>query len=355
MIDPGAERWRRLTVKEGWRQFVADEPTQRPERIRLGDYRRLDESSRSAYGLERLRHAHGFGPIRSLYSDIHRALERLVISNEVRGPGARHGAALDGNPGNGKTTIASHFGRHYERRCRQLYPQELTADGHEYLPVVYVNVDALPTIKGLNHAILAFYGMGPPRHANARQLTQLVLECARLCRTSLIVIDDIHLLELRREADRDANNHLKRLANDLQATFVYAGVGLSHGGFMHEGRFGADAALAQISQRFKRLPVEPLRRSTQTERATWLGVLQIFERELVLLGAKPEDLTGQADYLWRRTQGVIGSLTQLLTEATAEAIDTGAERITRKLLDGIDVGYAAEVGSGRQHSQRRAA
>jgi hypothetical protein len=183
----------------------------------------------------------------------------------------------------------------------------------------------------------------------------LVLECARCCQTSLVVIDDIHLMELRREADRDANNHLKRLANDLQATFVYAGVGLSHGGFMHEGRFGPDAALAQISQRFKRLAVEPLRRSTQAERATWLGVLQIFERELVLLQAKDGDLTGQADYLWRRTQGVIGSLTQLLTEATAEAIDTGAERITMKLLDGIDIGYAAEIGAGRQQPLRAAA
>ena len=355
MIDPGAERWRRLTVKEGWRQFADDEPTERPERIRPADYRRLDERSRSAYDLGRLRHAHGFGPIRSLYADVHRTLERLVISNEVRGPGARHGAALDGNPGNGKTTIASHFGRHYERRCRQRYPHELTPDGHEYLPVLYVNVDALPTIKGLNHAMLTFYGMGPPRSANARQLTQLVLECARRCRTSLIVIDDIHLLELRRDADRDANNHLKRLANDLQATFVYAGVGLSHGGFMHEGRYGPEVALAQISQRFKRLPVEPLRRSTPSERATWLGVLQVFERELVLLQAKDGDLTGQADYLWRRTQGVIGSLTQLLTEAAAEAIDTGAERVTTKLLDAIDIGYAAEVGSGRQPPQRQAA
>jgi hypothetical protein len=355
VIDPGAKRWRRLTVKEGWRRFVADEPTERPERKRVGEYRRLDDRSRSAYDRERLRHAHGFGPIRSLYADVHRTLERLVVSNEVRGPGARHGAALDGNPGNGKTTIVSHFGRHYERHCRDRYPQELTPDGHEYLPVVYVNVDALPTIKGLNHAILTFYGMGPPKRANARELTQLVLECARCCQTSLVVIDDIHLLELRREADRDANNHLKRLANDLQATFVYAGVGLSHGGFMHEGRVGADAALAQISQRFKRLPVEPLRRSTPPERAMWLGVLGVFERELVLLAAKDGDLTGQADYLWRRTQGVIGSLTQLLTEATAEAIETGTERITHKLLDGIDVGYAAEIGSGRQQPQRAAA
>ena len=355
MIDPGVERWRRLTVKEGWRRFVADEPTARPERLGVAAYRRLDERSRSAYDLERLRHAHGFGPIRSLYTDVHRTLERLVISNELRGPGARHGAALDGDPGNGKTTIVSHFGRHCERRCRDRYPGALTPDGHEYLPVVYVNVDALPTIKGLNHAILTFFGMGPPRHANARQLTQLVLECARLCRTSLIVIDDIHLLELRREADRDANNHLKRLANDLQATFVYAGVGLSHGGFMHEGRFGADAALAQISQRFKRLPIMPLRRSSQSERAVWLGVLQVFERELVLLKSKEGDLTREGDYLWRRTQGVIGSLTQLLTEAAAEAIATGAERIARTLLDEIDVGYAAEVGAGRQQPRRAAA
>ncbi|MHB1568155.1 MAG: TniB family NTP-binding protein [Solirubrobacteraceae bacterium] len=355
MIDPEPERWRRLSVKEGWRQFVCDEPTRRPERIGIGEYRRLDASSRSAYDLERLRHAHGFGPIRSLYADIHRTLERLAMSNELRGPGARHGAALDGNPGNGKTTIASHFGRHWERRCRERYPHELTADGHEYLPVVYVNVDALPTIKGLNHAILAFYGMGPPRYAKTRELTQLVLECARCCRTSLIVIDDIHLLELRREADRDANNHLKRLANDLQATFLYAGVGLAHGGFMHEGLHGEDAALAQISLRFKRLPVEPLRRSTQAEKATWLGVLRVFEQELVLLRAKDGDLTGQADYLWRRSQGVIGSLTQLLTEATAEAIDTGSERITRKLLDAIDVGYAAEVGAGRQPPRRAVA
>jgi hypothetical protein len=354
VIDPGAERWRRLTAKEGWRQFVCDEPTERPERMLVGDYRRLDERSREAYDRERLRHALGFGPIRSLYADIHHTLSRLVTSNELRGPGARHGAALDGNPGNGKSTIVSQFGRHYERRCRELYPHELTPEGEEYLPVLYVNVDALPTIKGLNEAMLAFYGLSPLRHVTARQLTQLVLECARRCQTSLIIIDDIHLLELRREADRDANNHLKRLANDLQATFVYAGVGLSHGGFMHEGLLGTDAVLAQISQRFKRLPVEPLRRSAQRERELWLGVLSVFESELVLLGSKAGDLCSQADYLWRRTQGVIGSLTQLLTEAATEAIDTGSEQITQELLDSIDIGYAAEVGAGRQQRRRAA-
>jgi hypothetical protein len=71
----------------------------------------------------------------------------------------------------------------------------------------------------------------------------------------------------------------------------------------------------------------------------------------VLLQSKDGDLTNQADYLWRRTQGVIGSLTQPLTEA----IDTGAERITHKLLESIDIGYAAEVGAGRQQPRQAAA
>ena len=53
MIEEGGERWRRLTVKEGWRRFVSDEPTRRPERVRVADYRRLDERSRSAYDVDR--------------------------------------------------------------------------------------------------------------------------------------------------------------------------------------------------------------------------------------------------------------------------------------------------------------
>ena len=65
----------------------------------------------------------------------------------------------------------------------------------------------------------------------------------------------------------------------------------------------------------------------------------------------------QHDPVFRKlpAQGVIGSLTQLLTEAAAEAIDTGTERITTKLLDGIDIGYAAEVGAGRQQPRAAAA
>jgi hypothetical protein len=353
VIDPSLERWRRLTVKEGWRRFVADEPTVRPELLGAGEYRGLDAAARERYDAQRLGHAQEFGPIRSLYAGAHRVLARLARLNVLRGPGARHGAALDGDPGNGKTTIASQFGRLYERRCRERYPNELTPEGHEYLPVLYVKCEAYSTVKGMNRAMLAFYGLSP-RYANTGELTELLLRVTRECRTTLVVIDDIHLLELRREADRDANNHLKRLANDAGATFIYAGVGLERSGFMHEGLAGPDAQLAQISQRFKRIPVGPMRRSSEADRRLFLGVLATYERELCLLASRPGDLAKRADYLWRRSQGVIGSLTQLLVEAAAEAIESGTERITKRLLDGIEVGYAAEVAAGRHEGLRAA-
>ncbi len=134
-----------------------------PSASALGDYRRLDERSRSAYDLERLRHAHGFGPIRSLYADVHRTLERLVVSNELRGPGRVTARRWTATRGTGRRRSSAISAATTSGAAASATPQELTADGHEYLPVVYVNVDALPTIKGLNHAILTFYGMGPPQ------------------------------------------------------------------------------------------------------------------------------------------------------------------------------------------------
>ena len=155
-------------------------------------------------------------------------------------PGARHGAALDGNPGNGKTTIVSHFGRHYERRCRQRYPARADrgwarVSAGRLCQRRRATDDQRPQPRDPD-VLRDGPATARPTPASSRSWCS---SAPRLCQTSLIVIDDIHLLELRREADRDANNHLKRFANDLQATFVYAGVGLSHGGFMHEGRYGA--------------------------------------------------------------------------------------------------------------------
>lgn len=41
------------------------------------------------------------------------------------------------------------------------------------------------------------------------------------------------------------------------------------------------------------------------------------------------------EYLFRRTAGVVGLLERLIEEGCTEAIDTGAEKLTKDLLDAI--------------------
>jgi len=53
-------------------------------------------------------------------------------------------------------------------------------------------------------------------------------------------------------------------------------------------------------------------------------------------------LVALAEYLYQRTNGMIGSLSQLVRGAAILAIQDGTEQITRDLLDLVPVDYAAE-------------
>jgi hypothetical protein len=52
---------------------------------------------------------------------------------------------------------------------------------------------------------------------------------------------------------------------------------------------------------------------------------------------------------------MIGSLSHLIRGAAIEAIQSGSEQITRKLLDAIDIDHAAQQESGPGTAARRAA
>ncbi|UJW29948.1 hypothetical protein L3Q67_32655 [Saccharothrix sp. AJ9571] len=52
-------------------------------------------------------------------------------------------------------------------------------------------------------------------------------------------------------------------------------------------------------------------------------------------------LVGLADYLYDRTGGMIGSLSQLVRGGAILAIDDGSEHLTRDLLDLVPVDFAA--------------
>jgi hypothetical protein len=68
------------------------------------------------------------------------------------------------------------------------------------------------------------------------------------------------------------------------------------------------------------------------------------------------------EYVYRRSGGMIGSLSHLIRGAAILAIEDASEQITRELLDTIPVDYAAQrtnistrVGAGGRADRKRAA
>jgi hypothetical protein len=68
---------------------------------------------------------------------------------------------------------------------------------------------------------------------------------------------------------------------------------------------------------------------------------------------QPGSLAALEEYLYRRSSGMIGSLSQLIRGAAILAIEDGSEQITRDLLEAVPVDYAAERGGTARPASRR--
>ncbi len=73
--------------------------------------------------------------------------------------------------------------------------------------------------------------------------------------------------------------------------------------------------------------------------ADWRAVVATLEN--TLHNHTPGSVTGLDRYLHKRTSGMMGSLSALIREAALEAILTGAETMTKTMLDAIDLDHAA--------------
>jgi hypothetical protein len=328
-------------TKEDWARFV-QEPVSRAPKLPAPDaWKVMTADERAQFNGARLRHHSRMIIQTPVMKEIHDDLIRLTWSNLHRPPGARPGAVIDGLGAHGKTTILVEFGRRFERKLReQLDPAE---QDDEFIPVCYVSLPAGTSIRSLSAAMAAFYGIDAPGRCTAEQLTQMCKTCARRCRTVLFLIDEVHYLNMRNEGDRKVNNHLKHLANGLAATFVYAGIGLGQRGFLGEGIAGADVALSQTQRRFRHYEIAPFQIGTPEGDREWKSLIMALEREVVLLRQPPASLVTMHRYLFERTGGVIGSVTELVRQAANLAIERKTERITQDLLDEVELDTAAEA------------
>src|SRR5690625_3057041 len=131
----------------------------------------------------------------------------------------------------------------------------------------------------------------------------------------------------------------------MPVTFMYVGVRLREKKFFDEGLLGEDAVYAQTSRRATRCDIAPFTHATTSGARAWSALLAALEAHVILAAAHPGMLTDHAKLLARRTQGYIGSLTNLLDRACYLAIATGTETITRELIAQVTIDNAAELSA----------
>ena len=329
-----------LTTKEGWRRFV-DKELAPPTLLNAAALEGLDAAQRAGYDESRLEY-HADLPlvntpvIRQVIST-----SRLLIQLNRHQVSARRGVIISGASGTGKTTALTQLGRAHELAARRRHP----CDQHR-LPVVYITVPPAATPRMVAVEFARFFGLPAPRSANLTDVTNAVCATAAHTSVDLVLVDEIHNISFATRAGAEVSDTLKYFAERLPATFVYAGLDVDEIGLF------AGTRGRQIAGRLTLIPARPFDYGTSEQKDTWRGLVSTMEASLRLHQHRPGTLTGLDEYLFGRTGGMIGSLSQLVRGAAVLAIQDGTEQITRKLLDLVPVDHAAQRSGIRRPGHR---
>jgi hypothetical protein len=331
--EPGADE--PLTTKEGWRRFVDRQPIV-PEGHNPATLELLSEDERDA--IEEARRAyHADLPLANTPT-IQKviATARLLVQLNRNQVSARRGLIVSGASGTGKTTALTQLGRTHERHIRRRHPSDKYR-----LPVIYVTVPPAATARMLAVEFARFLGLTFTGRANITDIVDAVCHTAARTRAELVLVDELHNLNLATRSGAEVSDQLKYFAERLPATFVYAGIDVEAQGLF------AGVRGRQIAGRFTVIPAAPFAYGTSEQREQWRALIATMESTLRLHRHKTGSLVALDEYLYRRSGGMIGSLSQLIRGAAILAIEDGSEQITRPLLDIVPVDHAAARAAER--------
>jgi hypothetical protein len=321
------------TTLEGWQRFVdADQTTF--DLLPNADRDALDDTDRTSYDEARI--AYHAELIVVTTSTIRQILHqgRLLCLLNQREIGARRGLIVSGPAATGKTTAVKQLGRTHELRTRQRDP-----DG-DRIPVVYVTAPPKGSPRKLAVEFARFLGLPPVRsRQNVADITDAVCQVLIDARTDLVIVDEIHTLNLATSAGEDLSDHLKYFTEHLPATFVYVGIDVERSGLFTGTRGKQIAGRAGL-----------VRTGAFAYQQEWKGLIASLEQTLRLHRHQPGTLVKLDRYLHQRTGGMIGSLSHLIRAGAISAILNGSEQLTKDLLDTIRVDHAAESATRRASS-----
>lgn len=246
------------------------------------------------------------------YDRAQQALDTMqALMNKPRQP-RMPSLLIVGEPNNGKTTLVQRF-------------MTLCGEGHvnenadPVTPVIVAEAPPSADEKGLYISILERFWAPYRASAPPAQLRYQVIHQLRECHVRILVIDEFHsMLTGSAVKQREVMNAIKLLCNEVGIPIVGVGtrdaVRVLHTDPQHASRFDVlSLPLWELDQAFQKL-------------------LAGFERVLPL--KKPSRLSSPeiATAAHAISSGNLGDLRRLLEACTREAISTGEEQITEKIL-----------------------
>ena len=324
--DLDADRREPTMTLSGWRQFV-DSPPATFELLPEQQWQALSPADRLAYDEARITyHSEMIVVATSTVRQVARQGRLLTMLNR-RETGARRGLIVSGAQTTGKSTALKQLGRTHELMVRQRYPGRLT----DRIPVVYVTTPPKGSPRMLAVEFARFLGLPQIKRAyNTTDIADAVCRILTEAKVDLVLVDEIHNLNLATAAGEDMSDHLKYFTEHLPATFVYAGIDV-------ERKLFTGVRGKQIAGRCVLINTGAFPCTDE-----WQGMIATLESALRLHRHEPGSLIRNAKYLHRRTGGMIGSLSHLVRGAAQLAIVEGEESITRGLMDTIPVDHVAE-------------
>ena len=327
------DRRQPTTTLEGWRRFIDVDP---PELTLLPDkqWLNLTAAQRSAYNEMRVAHHSELVVVTTTTIQSITNEGRLLTLLNRREIGARRGLIISGGAATGKTTAIKQLGRFHELHTRERYSDE------GRIPVVYVTAPPKGSPRKLAMEFARFLGLPTlnPR-MNVTDIADAVCQVLIDARTDIVVVDEIHNLNLDTRAGEELSDHLKYFTEHLPATFVYAGIEVERSG-VFTGTRGR-----QLAGRCGVIHTSPFPLGEE-----WTSLVAAMEDTLRLHRHEPGSLVAAARYLHQRTGGMIGSLAHLIRSSAIRSMLDETESVTRALMDSVLIDYAAQTASQRTAS-----
>lgn len=218
---------------------------------------------------------------------------------------------LIGDSNNGKTTIIQDFAERFG---------ESYSDEHLVVPVCLIQAPPSANEKDLYISLIDYFALPYRSSDSAGVLRAQAVHTLRETHVKILIIDEVHsMLTGTARQQRLIMNAIKYLCNALQLPIVLCGtkdaVRILHTDPQHASRFDvAELPLWQNDKEFRRL-------------------VGSFERILPL--KKPSNLTETSvlNLIYSISGGNIGNIKRLINECAIEAIESGEERITGKMIE----------------------